>query len=465
MKRLVTLLLALMLLFPGLTHADGAGYEINVTFSTNEDSVCSALRSLPDNRTLDMESIYRAIAELVNSLTIKMDWLMTDEVTQTRFSFDMMEDNIIDMIGLTHYQTGLMQIASETLLPGHVLVASIPEVELASMLSLQTMFEKTDWESVLAVLRGCVDTWCAATPCRVENGLFMGDLFDCGVRREIYLADDRDLVLLADMLLDALETQNLPLMDLGRVYLNGQNPLSLARASLHRVANENRYAYQLCRIYDDQGEEICVALTVLEQGEQVSTVSIAPVDQGIRMLWGFGMQGENRYIELNCTHSIEGQTESLNTHIKVYLDADRAGYRAAAQDWAEFQGKGTIVVIRGSDGSAKWDTTWSAGSMERAYVEHRVNTTGSWKADTQELSVDVMLHDDAGSQPDLTVSLRGGRVEGTALDFSELKEIDMLSGDTDAEAEMQQLIEDSANALGLKLFKLIPAPLMMLLMN
>ena len=49
-------------------------------------------------------------------------------------------------------------------------------------------------------------------------------------------------------------------------------------------------------------------------------------------------------------------------------------------------------------------------------------------------------------------------------DFSELKEIDMLSESAETEAEMLQLIEDSANALGMKLFKLIPAPLMTLLM-
>ena len=78
--------------------------------------------------------------------------------------------------------------------------------------------------------------------------------------------------------------------------------------------------------------------------------------------------------------------------------------------------------------------------------------------------MDVMLHASAGSNPDLTVSLRGGKVEATPMDFSELKEIDMLSESAETEAEMLQLIEDSANALGLKLFKLIPAPLMTLLM-
>lgn len=464
MKRLVALLLGLMLLFPGLTHAEGAGYEINVTFSTDEESVSSALRSLLDTQTSNMASICQAIAELVNSLAVKMDWLMTDELTQTRLSFDMMGANIIDLAGQTHNQTGLMQIVSEALLPGHVLVASIPEDELASMLSVQAMYDKTDWQSVLEALKGRVDAWCAATPSRVENGLFVGDLFDSGVRREIYLADDRDLVLLADMLLDALETQNLPLKDLGRVYLKGQNPLTMARTSLHKVANENRYAYQLCRVYDDQENEICVALTVLDQGEQVSTVSFAPVDQGIRMLWGFGMQGGNRYLELTCTQSTDGQKESLNTNIKLYLDADRAGYRAASQSRAEFQAKGTLEVTRGSDGSAKWETTWAAGSWEKAFIDRRVNTTGSWRADTQEISVDVMLHASAGSNPDLTVSLRGGKVEATPMDFSELKEIDMLSESAETEAEMLQLIEDSANALGMKLFKLIPAPLMTLLM-
>lgn len=110
MKRLVALLLGLMLIFPGLTHAEGAGYEINVTFSTDEESVSSVLRSLTDTQTLNMASICQAIVELVNSLAVKMDWWMTDELTQTRLSFDMMGTNIIDLAGQTHNQTGLMQI-------------------------------------------------------------------------------------------------------------------------------------------------------------------------------------------------------------------------------------------------------------------------------------------------------------------------------------------------------------------
>ena len=63
----------------------------------------------------------------------------------------------------------------------------------------------------------------------------------------------------------------------------------------------------------------------------------------------------------------------------------------------------------------------------------------------------------------MRITLRGGPAEVSPADLSALKEIDMLDDDPVTLELTEQLLKDAAQSLGVKLFKLIPAPLMTLL--
>lgn len=59
--------------------------------------------------------------------------------------------------------------------------------------------------------------------------------------------------------------------------------------------------------------------------------------------------------------------------------------------------------------------------------------------------------------------MQGGSADVTPADFSGLEEIDLLDEDPQTLDMITQLLTDSAKSFGVKLFKLIPAPLMTLL--
>lgn len=462
MKRFAAMLLALLMLLPGLTHAD-EGYSVSVTFSMDRETAGSILTSLLGEEPSGLGSMADALSDLIGSMVLKANGLSSEHMTQVDFRMDLMNTSIVDMLMSTENLTGAVRLASDSFWPGHALISALTAEELAKTLSIQEAWTKTDFGSVLVDLRGCVKTWTTGIPCKTENSAYVGDLFEGGAQCETYQADDRDLSLLADMLLDKLEGYDLPLEAYAELCLNGEHPLALLRSSVHQVALENRYTYQLRRILDAEGQLLCLSLTVLEGGVQVSTLSAAPVEQGLKLLWGFGIQGENRYLECMLTKRSDEAGESLSATVKVYLDQAKKGYRAAAAGTAVYEASGSFEIIGQPDGSANWRAEWTAVDASDDDDIERLSVTGSWQARTEKISVDIVLGRGASATSGMRIAMQGGSADVTPADFSGLEEIDLLDEDPQTLDMITQLLTDSAKSFGVKLFKLIPAPLMTLL--
>lgn len=462
MKRFAAMLLALLMLLPGISHAEEEGYSVSVTFSMDREAAGSMLTSMLGGEPSGLDSMAEALSEMIGSIVLKASGLSSEQLTQVDLRIDLMDSPVVDMLMSTDNLSGTVRLASDSLWPGHALVSAMTVEEMAATLSMQEAWEKTDFRSVLADLRGCLEVWSAGVPCKTEHGAYVGDLFEGGVQCETYLADDRDLSLLTDMLLDKLEGFDLPFEAFAEMYLNGEHPLALLRGSVHQVALENRYAYQLRRILDAEGQLLCLSLTALDGGTQVSTLSAAPVTHGVKLLWGYGIQGENRYLEWTLTDRSDAEAKRLDSTVKVYLDQAKAGYRAASAGLAVYEAGGSLEITGMPDGSAQWRAEWSAAKAGHDGGE-RLSMTGSWQAQTEEISVDIVLGERVNAAPGMLVSLRGGPAEVRPADLSSLKEIDMLDDDPETLELTEQLLMDAAQSLGVKLFKLIPAPLMTLL--
>ena len=459
MKRFAAMLLALLILLPGLSHAE-EGYGVSVSFSMDRDTAGSMLTSMLGKEPPGLDGMAEALSELIGSIVLNANGFSSAQLTQVDFRINLKDTPIMDMLMSTDNLTGTVRLASDSLWPGHALVSAMTEEEMEAALSIQEAWEKTDYESVLVDLCACVEAWAAGISCKAEHGTYVGDLFEGGVQCETYLADDRDLSLLADMQLDRLEGFDLPFEAFAEMYLNGEHPLALVRGSVHQVALENRYAYQLRRILDAEGQLLCLSLTVLDNGVQVSTLSAAPVEHGVKLLWGYGMQGENRYLEWTLTDLSESDTKRLDSMVKVYLDQAKAGYRAASASLAVYEASGSLEITGMPDGSAQWQAEWTAG-LDGG--NERLSVTGAWQAQTEEISVDIVLGERVNAAPGVRITLRGGPAEVSPADLSALKEIDMLDDDPVTLELTEQLLKDAAQSLGVKLFKLIPAPLMTLL--
>ena len=462
MKRFAAMLFALLMLLPGLTHAD-EGYSVSVTFSMDRETAGSILTSLLGEEPSGLGSMADALSDLIGSMVLKANGLSSEHMTRVDLRMDLMNTSIVDMLMSTDNLTGTVRLASDSFCPGHALISAMTAEELAKTLSIQEAWTKTDFRSVLADLRGCVKIWATGIPCKTENSAYVGDLFEGGAQCETYQADDRDLSLLADMLLDKLEGYDLPLEAYAELYLNGEHPLVLLRSSVHQVALENRYTYQLRRILDAEGQLLCLSLTVLEGGVQVSTLSAAPVEQGLKLLWGYGIQGENRYLECMLTKRSDKAGESLSATVKVYLDQAKKGYRAAVAGKSVYEAGGSLEITGQPDGSANWRAEWTSVDVADDDDIRRLSVTGSWQARTEEISVDIVLGRGASAASGMCIALQGGPADMTLADFSGLEEIDLLDDDPQTLDMITQLLTDSAKSFGVKLFKLIPAPLMTLL--
>ena len=462
MKRFAAMLLALLMLLPGISHAEG-GYSVSVTFSMDREAAGSMLTSMLGGEPSGLDSMAEALSEMIGSIVLKASGLSSDHMTQVDLRMDLMNTAILDMLMSTDNLTGTVRLASDSFWPGHALICAMTAEELANALLIQEAWTKTDFGSVLADLTGCVKTWATGIPCKTENSAYMGDLFEGGAQCETYLADDRDLSLLADMLLDKLEGYDLPLEVFADLYLNGEHPLALLRSSVHQVALENRYTYLLRRILDAEGQMLCFSLTVLEDGVQVSTLSAAPVEQGMKLLWGYGIQGENRYLEWMLTAHAGETSEYLCSTMKVYLDPSKEGYRAASAGKAVYEAGGSLDIIGQPDGSADWRAEWTATDASDAGGSNHLSLTGSWQAQTEEISVDIVLGRGVSATSGMRITFQGGPTDVTPANLSGLEEINLLDDDPQTLDMITQLLTDSAQSFGVKLFKLIPAPLMTLL--
>ena len=460
MKRFAAMLLALLMLLPGISHAEEEGYSVSVTFSMDREAAGSMLTSMLGGEPSGLDSMAEALSEMIGSIVLKASGLSSEQLTQVDLRIDLMDSPVVDMLMSTDNLSGTVRLASDSLWPGHALVSAMTAEEMAATLSMQEAWEKTDFRSVLADLRGCLEAWSAGVPCKTEHGAYVGDLFEGGVQCETYLVDDRDLSLLTDMLLDKMEGYDLSFEAFAEMYLNGEHPLALLRGSVHQVALENRYAYQLRRILDAEGQILCLSLTALDGGTQVSTLSAAPVAHGVKLLWGYGIQGENRYLEWMLTDRSDADTKRLDSMVKVYLDQAKAGYRAASAGLAVYEASGSLEITGMPDGSAQWQAEWTAG-LDGG--NERLSVTGLWQAQTEEISVDIVLGERVNAASGVRITLRGGPAEVSPADLSALKEIDMLDDDPVTLELTEQLLKDAAQSLGVKLFKLIPAPLMTLL--
>ena len=462
MKRFAAMLLALLMLLPGLSHAE-EGYGVSVSFSMDRDTAGSILTSMLGKEPPGLDDMAEALSEFIGSIVLNANGLSSAQLTQVDFRINLKDTPIMDMLMSTDNLSGTVRLASDSLWPGHALVSAMTEEEMEAALSIQKAWEKTDYESVLADLRACAEAWVAGVSCKVEHGTYVGDLFDSGVQCETYLVDDRDLSLLADLLLDKLEGYDLPFEALAEMYLNSEHPLAWMRSSVHQVSLDNRYTYQLRRILDAEDQLLCLSLTVLDSGVQVSTLSAAPAEHGMKLLWGYGIQGENRYLEWTLSDRSEANAKHLDSTVKVYLDQAKAGYRVASASPAVYEASGSLDITMTPDGSAQWEVEWIASDAGYDSGHERLSVTGAWQAETGEISVDIVLGERVDAASGVRISLRGSPAEVNPADLSALKEIDMLDDDPETLEFTEQLMNDAAQSLGLKIFKLIPAPLMTLL--
>ena len=132
MKRFAAMLLALLMLLPGFTHAEEEGYSVSVTFSMDREAAGSMLTSMLGGEPSGLDSMAEALSEMIGSIVLKASGLSSEQLTQVDLRIDLMDSPVVDMLMSTDNLSGTVRLASDSLWPGHALVSAMTAEEMAA---------------------------------------------------------------------------------------------------------------------------------------------------------------------------------------------------------------------------------------------------------------------------------------------------------------------------------------------
>ena len=448
MKKLrAWLMAALLLALPLQAMADGAK-TLTLTMETDASRLSPLVTELVGK---DNPSLCEDLAELINTCVFENCW--QDDAIWTSFA---LEGETLLKIAVAY--TGDKEILVTSMIPGYALeTAAQPQLDWDAL-------SRLDLTEEAALLMERLSTLADSLEQTEETGSFLGDAYEGGVRRVTYLLDDRTIYLLAECFLTTMEGSETFAQTAGVPPEEINSALAQLRESLLPGALENAYRYQLSLVYDEHDEIIGLSLTALEGDKQVSTLSVGAEENGFEAVWGYGKDGVNYYLRfLLLAEESEDGTQALGMRLSVIEDPVHLGYALAsrldgttAEEHLLSIGYGTVeesILFSG-----EYEVTTPAGSITLSW-------DGDYAADPFSLSAVADVYETGSEQSLVTLRLTTGECAALTVDTEGLTIMDMDNLDAEAEAEMDDVMTQAATDLALSLFRMIPAELLMLLME
>jgi len=261
-----------------------------LTLSIDADDVLfpmyikQALLEQPELVPADETDAYvKLLQHLTNGLglhlTMQEDAVALEAQVAGGSFFDLAVYNAEDIICLT-----------STLLPDCALSESVnPAADRETMLST---LEKLNGESIKDSIRASVDAWLSNITPTVSTGEFSGDAYEGGTACTTWMLTDSDIAALISSaatdevrrsissVCEALDTD-------AEVFLSKFDEKNAA------VADADTYMYILRMVEDAAGELRGLSLTVIEDVEQVATISIGVTKKEVTLVLGLGLDEQN----------------------------------------------------------------------------------------------------------------------------------------------------------------------------
>lgn len=457
MKRIVCFAAALLMLLTTTAGAESA-YQATLTWEADAEGAKAYLEQTTDLEGARLESAAQGYADLANGLEVQLNL----QETGGYMAVSLMDTLLVDMGA---YGNEYEAYVLSNLLPGYYVDASLSNEEVLAVEAAIEQLTQTDLESVLNGMPSVFAEWIGKIPATAEQGNFIGDTYEGGAVRLTYTFDDRDLAALLDGVIACLAEGGLTdeLLD---TVLGDVGFIAALRSKNQTVAAENRYSYVLHNVNDAYGVYIGSSLLVLEDGQQVMTVSFAVADNGVRLVWGYGMNEMNYFIDAVLID--DGTTEdttALAYSLTVYQDPYREGFRAVEPyiDYVAMMYSG-VAQVREKDGETSWVIDVESMIPNAATSETRYLIDGSYmhEAETIDQTMKWYLSKD-DETPSITTRFNLRPCEPMTYDLEGLTAIDPEAAESSELVD--SLVEDAVSDLVVKLFKLVPAQVLTTLMN
>lgn len=319
MKRVICLLLVALLVCGGAAAEEAYQYEL--TWESDEAGLVRYIEQTTGESGAQAKNFATGIAELLDNLKISMNI----QEGGAHFSFSLKDEVLVDLTSISDWTEAKVL---SNLWPGYYLYAEVAQEEAADSQAAYEQLMAVDWQGLGEEFQSACDAWSQSLPKTTEAGHFMGDAYESGLYRETYTFDDTHVVQLMDSLVAVLDAHGINDALLEAFVGEGSVFSSLMQRS-SEVGEENRYSYVLHDVYGADDIYMGSSLVVLENGEQVMTLSYGEASNGFRVVWGYGLNGTNYYIKADWLDSESGEGKEFN--LIVFEDAARAGYRATEQ--------------------------------------------------------------------------------------------------------------------------------------
>lgn len=453
MKKCLIFLLAIMLLLlPGISLAqEQHAYQLTMNWEADADGLSELLTAWKEMDQAAIPTLAQGLQELLNSISVTAG--LQDNAGW--FSCSLSDE---ELISLSLHETSDVVYFLFSLLPGYVMTQTLDQLDAAAVEAYAQSLSELDWSSLAASLLDEFDVWMDSMAVSSAAGSFIGDAYEGGIMRNTIRLDDRDLSLLLDGLTLRLE-QFLP------AELPGLRDLITAlREATHAAALSNAYSYIIHQVIGDDGGVVGCSLVVLEDEVQVATLSVSGGDP-FQLVLGLGYGGCNHYLELtaNALPAVEGQ--QYNLHMALYADKAQAGYHATklAEDGLRLSADGQARLLDQDAGFA-WNIDMSIQDRTGTPIALRQTMEGSLSAAEPSFHHASRLLLEETDAPILTETIDIVPSQPRAFDVEGLTAIPMDAlEDEEQSALMDEIINDAAVDLALRLFKLIPPQLLTLL--
>ena len=444
MKRLCALLLALVLLC-GTALAEDA-WVAELCWESDPAGMLACAELLTGETGTKATSFAESLAELLDSLRIDV----RAQEGGAYLGLSMKDTVLMDMTSISDWEEA--KILSN-LMPGHYIHATISPEEAAANQAAYEKLLALDTEAFANEFTAVLTAWRDALPASEEKGYFMGDAYDGGVRRVSRSFDDALVAQLVEQLIDTANAWGID-DALVAAYLGVDGAFEALKSWNRELAEENRFAYALHDVYGIDGRYVGSSLVVQENGAQVMTLSHGMASNGHRLVWGYGLNGVNYYVQADLLQAEAEETKEFS--LMLLEDTAHLGFRSVEQ-MDEAVRMWISGVAGQQNGAAYADVELLNPDAPFALTRYVLEGDVQPEVSEHTLTMQAYLGDEdyvpLGKLRLITVQTEPvtWQTDGlTAMDADSAEDAQVLD----------ELIEESIQEMALTLFKLIPTPLL-----
>lgn len=463
MKKAFALLLSLVLLLTPVLSLAEAAVQVTVTVQADETALAEYLLAAGVYATAeDAQGLAKPLAKLLGDTKLLISGMGSGMLAEMYIQ----DELILDMGAVSSFAS--TEVFTQTLLPGHALVEVLAENGAELEEKYVSALSRVNWMGLLTDLLKVGEDWAKTVDSDVEYGAFIGDAYLGGASQFVTWFDDRDLAVLGQMLADVLEQRiDLP-DDVMTVFSGDDSMLRDMETMLKDMSVKNGHSYVLKSVYDANDMDVGYSLTAYEGSEQVCTVSAGIVNgDDLLIVWGYGHDGRVYYVDCTIDIPMEEPTDeaTMNATVNVYEDTQRVGYRACAanEDARVWQWYANFTFALNEMGLPKHFALIMRA--EGNGVSDCCTANGEWAEDGL-LDVTAHLYGNDAVTPYAVITLDSAEVDMAPISTAGLTPINISElEDPEVDAQMQQVIQEAASALLIKLFKVVPAEFVRMLMS